>query len=357
MLRTTVEAFGGSLGGVASMHVAPFDEVMHEPDVFSRRIARNTHLILQEECNFTRLIDPAGGSWYVETLVDTLAKEAWKLFQEVEKQGGMAQALQAGFPQQQVDQIAQERAKALATRKDVLVGTNMYPNLYEKKLPIRQLDHAAIQKERAAAVKHSDGAKAKLGQVSSDNLAAAVEAAAAGATLGELTGALRPDASASVEITPLRIHRGSAMFEALRQNSEAYLERTGKRPQVFLATMGPIPQFKARADFTTGFLEVGGFEMIRLGGFSTPDEAAQAALDSGAGVVVICSTDDTYPDLVPPITQQIKAAKPDIMVIVAGYPSEHIENFKAAGVDDFIHLRANCYEMNVNLQQKIGVSA
>ncbi len=360
MLRTTVEAFGGAIGGTDSMHVGQFDEIFREPDVFSRRIARNTHLILQEECHFMRLIDPAGGSWYIETLTDTLAREAWKQFQEIEKQGGMLQALQAGTPQEQTDAIAKERAKALATRRDVLVGTNMYPNLYEKKLDKRQPDYAAAYKERSAAVKRgaASDALAAVGSASgAARVEAAVAAAQAGATLNELTTSLRAGGSTSLSVKPLRVHRGSEMFEALRKNAEAYKESTGKLPQVFLANMGPIVQHKARADFATGFLEVSSFEMIRPNGFATPDEAAKAAIDSGARIVVICSTDDTYPDIVPPLTQALKAADSGIQVIVAGYPQDHVESFKAAGVDDFIHLRANCYQMNVQLQQKIGVSA
>jgi methylmalonyl-CoA mutase len=361
MLRTTVEAFAGSMGGGNSMHVAPFDEILRQPDEFSRRIARNTQLILQQECNFNRLIDPAGGSWYIESLTDQLARAAWGLFQEVEKQGGMLKALQAGFPQSQVAEIAKKRADALASRKDVLLGTNMYPNLFEKNLDPRTPDFAALRKERAAQVTHEAAAQEKLsamGQASgAARMQAAIAAAQAGATLGEITGALRGAGAAAPSIEPLRLHRGSEPFEALRKASEAYRDQHGKRPQVFLANMGPLVQHKARADFTTGFLEVGGFEMIRPEGFETPEAAAQAAIDSGAQVVVICSTDDTYPDLVPPLTQQIKAASADITVLVAGYPADQVETHKAAGVDDFIHLRANCYEMNAKLQQKIGVSA
>lgn len=366
MLRTTVEAFGGAIGGCASMHVAPFDEPIRQPDEFSRRISRNTHLILQEECNFTRLIDPVGGSWYVETLTDTLARQAWALFQEVEKQGGMLQALQAGFPQGEVEKIAKEREKSLATRKEVLVGTNMYPNLPEKPVDPRQPDFAALHSDRSKQVQqYRSGSSAqptldKLAQAlgsSADTAAAAIAAAQAGATLGQIATALRTGDSTAQTVTPLRIHRGSEIFEALRHASDAYRDRNGKRPQVFLATMGPIPQHKPRADFTTGFLEVGGFEMIRPGVLETPDAAAQAAIESGASIVVICSTDDTYPDIVPALTEKIKAAKADTVVLLAGYPQDHVEAFKAAGVDDFIHLRANCYEMNVQLQQKIGVSA
>jgi len=125
---------------------------------------------------------------------------------------------------------------------------------------------------------------------------------------------------------------------------------------VFLANMGPIPQHKARADFSRGFLEVGAFDVIGNNGFETADQAVAAALDSGAPAVVICSTDKAYPDLVPPIAKGIKDAKPEALVLVAGYPKDHIDAFKQAGVDDFIHVRANCYELLDNLQNHIGVA-
>ncbi len=361
MLRTTVEAFAGAIGGIDSMHVAPFDEVIRQPDEFSRRIARNTQLILQQECNLTRLIDPAGGSWYVETLTDKLARAAWKLFQEVEQQGGMLKALQAGLPQQQIAGVASKRADSLASRKDVLVGVNMYANPSEKPLEPRAPDYEALYKERSATVQRQPAAQEKLAHLAQaapeTRLAAAAEGALAGATLNEIVRALRAEAGQSPTIEPVRVHRGAEMFEALRSAAEKQKERTGKRPQVFLANMGPVVQHKARADFVTGFLEVGGFEMIRPEGFGTAEEAAKAAIDSGSQIVVICSTDDTYPELVPPITQQIKAARPDTLVLVAGYPAEQVEAHKAAGVDDFIHLRANCYQMNAQLQEKIGVRA
>jgi methylmalonyl-CoA mutase len=361
MLRTTVESFAGAIGGCDSMHVAPFDDVFRQPDEFSRRIARNTQIILQEECNLTRLIDPAGGSWYIETLTDTLARDAWALFQEVEQQGGMFKALQAGMPQEKVAEVAKARAQALETRKDVLVGTNMYANLYEKPLEDRAPDPATVKQERAAQVKRSGAGSDKLstlsGATGTARVEAAIEAALAGATLNELVSTLRSGDSGQPSITPVRSHRVAEMFEILRANATAYQNQTGKRPQVFLATMGPLVQHKGRADFTTGFLEVGGFEMIRPSGFDTPEQAAKAAIDSGARIVVICSTDDTYPDIVPSLTKQIKEATPEITVILAGYPADHVESFKAAGVDDFLHLRANCYRMNVQLQQKIGASA
>lgn len=146
------------------------------------------------------------------------------------------------------------------------------------------------------------------------------------------------------------------MFESLRRAAEAYQAKTGSLPRAFLANMGPIPQHKARADYASGFLQVGGFAVIGNNGFATVAEAAQAALASGAPLVVICSTDETYPELTPPLVESIKAAKPETLVILAGYPTEHVEAFKAAGVDEFIHIRANVYDTLARLQQKLGIA-
>ncbi len=152
MLRATSEAFAGVAGGCDSLHVSCFDEAIGLPDEFSRRLARNTQLILQQESHLSRVIDPAGGSWYVEKLTSQVAEQAWRLFQEVERQGGMRQALAAGFPQEQIAQTAAQRAANLAHRRDILVGTNMYPNLGEKPVDIRTPDDEALYKKRAAYV-------------------------------------------------------------------------------------------------------------------------------------------------------------------------------------------------------------
>ncbi len=297
MLRTTVESLVGAVSGVDGMTIAPFDAVIRPPDEFSRRVARNQQLILRDECNLAHLIDPAGGSWYVEHLTDELAKRAWALFQEIEAAGGMLAALEGGTPQAQIAEVAQTRATNLATRRDRQVGINMYVNVQETRLP------------------------------------------------GE--GVAQTPTTGQIEPVPVR--RTAEPFEVLRAAADAYTERTGQRPQIFMANLG---QYKLRADFTVGFYEVGGFEMLNNNGFATPEEAAEAALVSGAPVMVICSTDDAYPEIVPPL---VKAVKPEMVVILAGYPQDQIETHKAAGVDAFIHIRANCYEMNRELQRQIGV--
>lgn len=148
MLRVTTEAFAAICGGCDSLHVAPFDEPLGLPSEFTRRVARNVHIILKDECHFDKVVDPAGGCWYVETITDTVARKAWQLFQEIEKKGGMFKALQEGFPQKQLAETSARRAKGIATRKDAFVGTNKYPNLQEKLPETIQPDFDALYADR-----------------------------------------------------------------------------------------------------------------------------------------------------------------------------------------------------------------
>ena len=364
LLRATTEAFSGAVGGCDSLHISPFDELLRVPDEFARRVARNTHTVLREESHVTKTVDPAGGSWYVENLTDAVARKTWGIFQEVEKQGGMAKALEAGWPQNQVADTASKRAANIAKRKDIFVGTNMYPNMKETRIEPAPVDAWAVQNERKEALKAVRAKASGNKQAALDTLAkggantveSAISAAAAGATLGEIAQAARTNAKPGPTINSIRAERGAQAFERLRQVTESFAAHTGQPPQVFLATMGPLTQHKGRADFATAFLGVGGFETIYPSGFDTPDAAAQAALASNAKAVVICSTDATYPDIVPTLAQTLKKANPDVTVLLAGYPAEHVEAFKAAGVDDFIHLAANCQSLLTTLQKKMGVA-
>jgi methylmalonyl-CoA mutase len=368
MLRTTTEAFSGIMGGANSIHVGAFDQVIRPPDEFSRRIARNIQIILEKESKLGVPIDQSGGSWYIEKLTDEVAKKAWSVFQELEAKGGMSKALKEGIPQAQIAKVAAERKTNIGHRRDIFVGTNMYPNLGETPLPPRAVDHEAVQEEqseqlaRFRALRDEKKLKAALGMLAAakktageELVAAAIAAAQAGATLGDIAEKLRDDA-VTPKIQAIPCERGAEIFEALRKAAEQYQTKTGSRPKVFLANMGPIPQHKARADFSTGFFETGGFEVIKNDGFPTVEDAAKAALESKASLVVICSTDDTYPELVPPLAKRIKEASPNVTIILAGYPVDHVDAFKQAGVDDFIHMRANCYEMLRKLQEKKGVA-
>lgn len=366
MLRVTSEGFSGAVGGVDSMHLSPFDEPIRTPDRFSRRIARNVQVMLQEESRFTMPIDMGGGSYTIEKLTHEFAESAWRIFQEIEKNGGMAAAIVAGTPQAMAAATAAKRAKAVETRADVILGTNMYANLVEKKIEAPVIDRAALKKARADEVaKHlhahrlyslgfdltriEDGFAAQPG----DAVELAVDAVANGASLGELFEVLATRDADRPVAQPLKIARLAESFENLRRQVEAKFASEGKRVQIFLANMGPIPQHKPRADFARGFFEVAGFEVLGNEGFETAEAAADAAAASGAPVAVICSTDATYPDYVAALTQRLKAAKPDVTVIVAGKQAADVtEAFNAAGVDDYIHVRANCFELNKKLHEK-----
>ena len=366
MLRVTSEGMSGALGGVDSMHLAPFDEPLRTPDRFSRRIARNVQVMLQEEARFTQPIDVGGGSYYIEKMTHEFAAATWTIFQQIEKAGGMAAALRDGTPQAMAAATAARRATAIERRSDVILGTNMYANLGENPLEIPAIDRDAVRKARIAAVAREQRRTQlyalgyELGAIASGLADAAcpvvelaIKAIRSGATLGQLADLATPAATAAAPLTRLAIGRAAQAFEGLRQQVENARRETGRRLQIFLANMGPIPQHKPRADFSTGFFEVAGFEVLRNSGFDSTDAAADAALASDAPVVVICSTDATYPDYVPALAARIKSARPQTTLIVAGKQSAETEQaFIAAGVDDFIHVRSNCFEFNRKLFEK-----
>lgn len=354
MLRATVEAFAGVLGGANSMQVAPFDDTFRTPDEFSRRIARNTQLILQKECQLDRLIDPAGGSWYVESLTDAIARAAWDLFRQVEQRGGMARALQDGFPQQAVAETAAQRLKAVAHRRTSIIGTNQYANPAESlPTPPPDEDAATFQQRRASFIRairtsplNAQNADVldKLGAIVNAGpegfLDHCVRAILAGATLGEITRAIRIHDKPSPPSTPVCLHRAAFQFEHLRRS----LEQSGRRPQVLLLTMGPLKQHKARADYATAFFAIAGAEILHSGPLPGPEAIAPALAAHPAPIAVLCSTDETYPDLVPAFLTAATAAPHHPVTVLAGYPTDHVPAFQAAGLQAFIHLRCNALE-------------
>ncbi len=365
MLRNTTEIFSGVVGGLDSFESSPFDEPIRKGDAFSRRIARNVQIMLQEEFGLLQPIDPAGGSWAVESLTRLMKEKVWAKFQEVEAQGGIVKAVLEGKVQTDIEQTLEERFKALEFRKDRIVGTNMYPNMTEKLLDRREEDTAEIKKRRLADidaylsdldVEHKKQSLNELAMASvEDMVSTAVKAVQAGATIGELRTAL--DKGGSPEsVKAIAPHRWSERYEALRMATEAYREKTGDNVKVFLANMGPIPQHKARADFSTSFLQVGAFQVEGNDGFKTVEEAAEAAKKSGADVAVICSTDKTYPEIVPALAPKLKEALPKATVYLAGAAPKDLEAiYRQAGVDDFISVKANCYQILKNLQLKKGM--
>ena len=364
MLRNTTEIFSGVVGGIDSFESAPFDEPIRKGDEFSRRIARNVQIMLQEEFGLLQPIDPAGGSWAVETLTRQMKEKIWAEFQRIEKEGGIIAALRAGSLQENVAAVLAARFKNADLRRDRIVGNNMYPNMTETLLETRAEDTAALKAQRTADidaylsdidVKHRDEALASLRQAHSVDHA--VEAALAGATIAELMTAVT-EGNGAETVTAIAPHRWSERFEQLRRRTEDYKAEKNDNVKIFLANMGPIPQHKARADFTTGFLQVGAFEVLGNDGFKTVEEAADAARASGADAVVICSTDATYPEIVPALAPKLHEVLPKARVFLAGAaPKDLLETYKEAGIDEYISVRANCYEILESLQKQKGMIA
>lgn len=368
MLRTTTEALSGVIGGVDSLCVGNFDEVTRVPDAFSRRISRNTQIILQEECELTSVVDPAGGSWAVEWLTNQVSEKSWAFFQEIEAQGGMTDALANGFIADKLAATNAANNKQLNQRRSSLIGTNVYPNLEEKPLEARIPDYAELRDLRAKEIadarvttdKDTDNKVMKaLGNILDSSRETAVstivDAFLDGATIGEVTRTIRASATPPEAINPLPSVRLAQAYESLRRASENFAAETGSPPKIFLTNLGPLRRHKLRADFTKGFFAAGGFEIISPSGFELPEDAVEALKASGAGVTVVCGTDDDYAERFESFATAIKAALPEMQVVLAGFPGDKEEAYRAAGMDDFIFIKSNNYEVNRHYLEGLGV--
>lgn len=314
MLRTTTEAMSAAIGKADIITVLPFDMNYQEPDDFSLRIARNQQIILKEESNLDKVVDPSAGSYYIENLTASLADAAWALFMKVEETGGMLEAIKTGFIQDEVAKSAQNKKDDIAYRRTLVLGTNQHPNLNERMLDKIQMedDDEPIEVETSTPLNQPVYKR-------------------------------------------LEVMRASDEFEDLRLATEIWENEGNKRPSVFMLTIGNPAMRKARAAFSAGFFGAAGYTIIDNAGFATQDEGVKAALKTDAEIIVICSSDEEYAELAGDITRTIKLSDPDRVVIIAGYPKDIIENLKAAGVDEFIHVKSNALETLYALQQKLEV--
>ena len=345
ILRATTQAFSGVVGGVNALTVEPFDTALHPSDELSRRIARNIQIMMQNEFNLTAPVDPAGGSWFVETLTSQVAEAAWGQLQKIEKQGGLLAALKSGSLQTDIAATLGERFKKLATRADKAIGINMYANPEARSERPEERKQPLKNEPKCSAAAPAEGVDGCINTV--------IAAFSGGCSVAQVKAALNKGTETANPIEP---HRWTEQFEALREKTEAHIAKTGRNFEVFLANMGPLPQHKARADFSAGFMEVGGFTVLRNNGFADVTTAAAAASASQAKVTVICSTDETYPQIVPELTRAIKEKAPQMLVIVAGAPApEFKEAYLEAGVDEFIHLKADCLSILKKIQQAGGI--
>lgn len=302
ILRATVAAFAAGAGGAQSITVLPFDHALGDPSPLARRIARNTQLVLLEESQLGRVLDPAGGSWFVERLTEDLAARAWSLVQEVERQGGMLAALRAGWPQAQVAQSCERLEADIATRRQPLTGVSEFPNL----------------------------------------LAAAAPPP------------LEAPANAAPGITPIPAFRLAAGFERLRARSDAILAATGERPRLFLATLGRREEFAARADFARNLFEAGGIVAVAGDGMPALEDLGHAFRASGARQAAICSSDANYAALAEPAARALKHAHA-ARVYLMGRPDEAQRMaWQSAGIDEFVHAGGDAL---ATLERALAVAA
>ena len=304
MLRTQTEAMSAALAGVNSITVSPFDKAYQTPDDFSERIARNQQLLLKEECHFDKVVDPAAGSYFIENLTVSIAQQAWNLFLQVEEEGGMMEAVKAGKVQEAVNASNKARHEAVSKRREILLGTNQYPNFTEM----------------------ANG-KAPMG----------CQCCCGGEHKHECE---KP-------IATLNKNRAADEFEALRLQTE----NSGRRPKAFMLTIGNLAMRQARAQFSCNFLACAGYEVIDNLGFATVEEGVEAAMKANADIVVLCSSDDEYAELAVPAFQALNGRA---MFIVAGAPA-CMEDLKAAGIENFIHVRCNVLETLKEYNAKLGI--
>ncbi|GAB6394592.1 MAG: methylmalonyl-CoA mutase small subunit [Bacteroidales bacterium] len=287
LLRTQTETMSASIAGVDSFTVSPFDAAYQTPDDFSERIARNQQLLLKEEAHFDKVVDPSAGSYYIEALTDSLAGVAWKLFLETEEKGGFYAVIQSGEVQNAIIASAAARKKAVATRREILLGTNQYPNFTE----------TAASKIKADADRY-------------------------GCEKGS--------------IPALDFSRGASEFESLRLATE----KNGKPPKAFMLTIGNLAMRLARSQFSSNFFACAGYQVIDNLGFETVEAGVEAAVEAGTDIVVLCSSDDEYAEYAVPA---FKALAGRAEFVIAGAPA-CADELKAQGITNFINVKSNVLE-------------
>jgi len=287
VLRATIAAVSAGLGGADAVSVLPFNMALGLPDRFARRIARNTQLVLLEESNLAKVADPAAGSGSVEHLTAELCRAAWSLFQEIERAGGAFAAIEHGLIQQKVAAVRAEHQAAVARRKDALTGTSDFPDLAEASVTVLNVPLALV-----------------------------------------------PPYPTSLALEPLPSIRLAEPFEALRDASDRMLAQTGARPNIFLANLGKLSDFTARATFAKNFFEAGGIEAVSNDGFVNRDEMVAAFKASGAKLACLCSSDAVYASEAAAAAQALAAA--GARLILAGRPGEQEPALRAAGLQIFI---------------------
>ena len=296
MLRGTTEAMSATIAGVHSLEVMPFDASFENPTEFSKRIARNVELLLKNESHFDQVVDPAGGSYYVENLTQSIAAEAWKLFLEIEEKGGYTEAYKAGLIVERIKASAAAKDKNIATRRQILLGANQYPNFTE--VAGKEITAESVTRKQA-------------------------------------------------EGNVLVPYRGAMAFEEMRLQ----VDRSGKEPKAFMLTCGNLGMARARSQFSCNFFACAGIKVIDNTYFKSIEEGAKAALESKAQIVVVCASDDDYAEAAPKVKELLGGKA---ILVVAGAPACAPE-LEAQGITNFINVKSNVLETLKFYLKEMGI--
>lgn len=349
--RTLIEANASSMGHTQSLHTNALDEAIALPTDFSARIARNTQLFLQEETAMTKVIDPWGGSYYVEKLTDEITKSAWALIEEIEELGGMAKAIETGLPKMKVEEAAAKRQAKIDSKTETIVGVNKYRLDKEEPIDILDIDNTLVRQkqiERLEAMKAArDEAEvqkhlARLTKAAQDGeenlLAIAVDAARARASLGEISDAIEVVSGRHKAVIRSISGVYSANFSdeeqiaEMKQMTEEFLENEGRRPRILVAKMGQDGHDRGAKVVATGYADLG-FDVDISPLFMTPAEAAQMAVENDVHVIGVSSLAAGHKTLVPELVAELeKLGREDIIIIVGGViPAQDYEFLYEAG--------------------------
>jgi methylmalonyl-CoA mutase len=380
-VRTCIEAMAATQGGTQSLHTNSLDEALALPTDFSARIARNTQLFLQQESGTTRVIDPWGGSFYVERLTADLATKAWGHIQEVEKLGGMAKAIEAGIPKLRIEEASAERQGAIDSGQQVIVGVNKYPPLNEPPIPVMKVDNAAVRTAqlaklarlkaerdpavveqklaaltRSAALEHATSGHDNL-------LTLAVEAARAKATVGEISLALekawgrhKAEIKGVTGVYTKSFGNNNPVIERVRGMTRAFRENDMRAPKILVAKMGQDGHDRGQKVIASAFADLG-FD-VEIGAlFATPEEAAEESIKSNVHVVGVSSLAAGHLTLVPELREAlVKLGRGDIMVVVGGViPPEDVQTLLDMGAAAVFPPGTNIPEAAAKLLDKLNL--
>ncbi|EMS86721.1 methylmalonyl-CoA mutase family protein [Leptospira noguchii] len=309
MLRATTEAMSAAIGGCEVISVSPYDSILKTGDSFSLRIARNIQLLMKHESHVDKVVDPAAGSYYLESITDSITKKTWEIFCEIESVGGFLEAVKKGIIQKKISESRKKKEENLANRKEILLGTNQFPN-GEDRVPALNRNQALDDIESVA---------------------------------GEIT------------CEKISEFRAGAEIEEIRLKTETFAKKSGKTPTVLLLPMGDLKMKKARAIFSQNFLACAGYKVVDPGSYATPEEALQGLKETNADIVVFCTSDEEVSSFVNSTFGIFKKQNHHLIGIVAGNPTEQIDSLKSNGIEFFIHVKSQHLETLKLIQKRLDI--